>query len=126
MEGGHRLRALGRYKVAGDLSSAAFFVGAALIVPDAELRLRHIGINPSRLALIEVLRQMGGDVTIVDERLAHGEPVADLIARTSVLRGDHELSGAVIANLIDEIPILAVIATQLDGLLKASRSAIGS
>lgn len=117
VEGGHRLRALGRYKVAGDLSSAAFFVGAALIVPDAELRLRHIGINPSRLALIEVLRQMGGDVTIADERLAHGEPVADLIARTSVLRGDHELSGAVIANLIDEIPILAVIATQLDGLL---------
>jgi antitoxin (DNA-binding transcriptional repressor) of toxin-antitoxin stability system len=45
--------------------------------------LRHIGINPSRLALIEVLQQMGGDVTIVDERLAHGEPVADLIARTS-------------------------------------------
>jgi 3-phosphoshikimate 1-carboxyvinyltransferase len=111
------LRALGDYTVAGDLSSAAFFVGAALVVPDAEIRLRHIGINPSRLALIEVLQQMGGAVEIVDARLAHGEPVADLVARTSELRGDHDLSGAVIANLIDEIPILAVIATQLDGTL---------
>lgn len=115
--GGQPLRALGDYTVAGDLSSAAFFVGAALIIPDSEIRLRHIGINPSRLALIEVLRQMGGEVEIVNERLAHGEPVADLVARTSALRGDHDLSGAVIANLIDEIPILAVIATQLDGVL---------
>lgn len=117
VRGGEPLRALGDYTVAGDLSSAAFFVGAALIVPDAEIRLRHIGINPSRLALIEVLQQMGGAVEIVDARLAHGEPVADLLARTSELRGDHDLSGAVIANLIDEIPILAVIATQLDGTL---------
>ncbi|MFM8394621.1 MAG: 3-phosphoshikimate 1-carboxyvinyltransferase, partial [Acidobacteriota bacterium] len=106
VRGGEPLRALGDYTVAGDLSSAAFFVGAALIVPDAEIRLRHIGINPSRLALIEVLQQMGGAVEIVDARLAHGEPVADLLARTSELRGDHDLSGAVIANLIDEIPIL--------------------
>lgn len=117
VRGGEPLRALGDYTVAGDLSSAAFFVGAALIVPDAAIRLRHIGINPSRLALIEVLQQMGGAVEIVDARLAHGEPVADLLARTSELRGDHDLSGAVIANLIDEIPILAVIATQLDGTL---------
>ncbi len=117
VRGGAPLRALGAYTVAGDLSSAAFFVGAALVVPDAEIRLRHIGINPSRLALIEVLQQMGGAVEIVDARLAHGEPVADLVARTSELRGDHDLSGAVIANLIDEIPILAVIATQLDGTL---------
>ncbi|NDD64129.1 MAG: 3-phosphoshikimate 1-carboxyvinyltransferase [Acidobacteria bacterium] len=117
VRGGRSLRALGDYTVAGDLSSAAFFVGAALIVPDSEIRLRHIGINPSRLALIEVLQRMGGAVRIVDERLAHGEPVADLVARTSDLRGDHELNGAVIANLIDEIPILAVIATRLNGTL---------
>ena len=117
VQGGRTIRALGEYTVAGDLSSAAFFVGAALIVPDSAIRLRHIGINPSRLALIELLQQMGGEVQIVDERLAHGEPVADLLAQTSQLSGDHELSGAVIANLIDEIPILAVIATQLEGTL---------
>ncbi len=115
--GGRSLRALGDYQVAGDLSSAAFFLGAALITEGSSIRLRHIGINPSRLALVEVLRQMGGDVGIADPRIAHGEPVADLTAGWSRLEGDHELSGATIANLIDEIPILAVIATQLHGTL---------
>lgn len=115
--GGHPLRPLGEYQVAGDLSSAAFFLGAALLVPDGEVRLSQVGINPSRLALIEVLQQMGGEIGLVDARRAHGEPVADLVARSSSLRGIHELSGAVIANLIDEIPILAVLATQLDGRL---------
>ncbi len=115
--GRHRLRALGDYTVAGDLSSAAFFIVAGLISPDAELRLRHIGINPSRTALIDVLKQIGAKIEIVHPRLAHGEPVADLIVQASNLSGDLELSGAVIANLIDEIPILAVAATQLDGAL---------
>jgi 3-phosphoshikimate 1-carboxyvinyltransferase len=115
---GHRpLGALGEYTVAGDLSSAAFFIVAALIAPDAEITLRHIGVNPSRTALIDALRRIGGRIEVVNARLAHGEPVADLVARSSKLRGDLELSGAVIANLIDEIPILAVAATQLDGRL---------
>lgn len=111
------LRALGDYTVAGDLSSAAFFIVAALVSPDAEIRLRHIGVNPSRIALIEVLKQMGGLIEIENQRLAHGEPVADILAQSSELKGDLELSGAVIANLIDEIPVLAVAATQLDGTL---------
>jgi 3-phosphoshikimate 1-carboxyvinyltransferase len=111
------LGALGDYTVAGDLSSAAFFIVAASIAPDAEVCLRHIGINPSRTALIDVLRQIGARIEVVNSRLAHGEPVADIWARSSQLKGDLELSGAVIANLIDEIPILAVAATQLDGTL---------
>lgn len=111
------LGALGDYTVAGDLSSAAFFIVAALVAPDAEIRLRHIGINPSRTALLDVLKQMGGRIEIENQRLAHGEPVADIVAHSSALRGELELSGAVIANLIDEIPILAVAATQLDGTL---------
>ncbi len=115
--GGQPLRALGEYTVAGDLSSAAFFIVAALISPDAEIRLRHIGINPSRIALVDVLKQMGARIEIENPRLAHGEPVADIFAQSSDLRGDLELSGAVIANLIDEIPILAVAATQLEGTL---------
>ena len=115
--GQHPLRALGDYTVAGDLSSAAFFIVAALLVPDAVIRLRHIGINPSRTALLDVLKQMGGQIEIENPRLAHGEPVADIVARSSTLRGEWELSGAVIANLIDEIPILAVAATQLNGTL---------
>jgi len=115
--GKHSLRALGDYTVAGDLSSAAFFIVAALVAPDAEIRLRHIGINPSRTALIDVLKQMGGRIEVENPRLAHGEPVADIFTQSSELHGDLELSGAVIANLIDEIPILAVAATQLDGSL---------
>ncbi len=115
--GRQRLKPLGDYTVAGDLSSAAFFIVAALIVPDAEIRLRHIGVNPSRTALIDVLKQIGGQIEIENQRLAHGEPVADFLIRSSKLSGDLELSGAVIANLIDEIPILAVAATQLEGTL---------
>lgn len=111
------LGALGEYTVAGDLSSAAFFIVAALIAPDAEITLRHIGVNPSRTALIDALRRIGGRIEVVNPRLAHGEPVADIVARSSALQGDLELSGAVIANLIDEIPILAVAATQLEGRL---------
>lgn len=111
------LRALGDYTVAGDLSSAAFFIVAALLSPEACLRLRHIGVNPSRTALLDVLRQIGGRIDIESPRLAHGELVADLIAESSSLSGDLELSGAVIANLIDEIPILAIAGTQLAGTL---------
>lgn len=111
------LRALGDYTVAGDLSSAAFFIVAALLSPEACLRLRHIGVNPSRTALLDVLRQIGGRIDIESPRLAHGELVADLIAESSSLSGDLELTGAVIANLIDEIPILAIAGTQLAGTL---------
>ncbi|MBK9315106.1 MAG: 3-phosphoshikimate 1-carboxyvinyltransferase [Acidobacteria bacterium] len=111
------LHALGDYTVAGDLSSAAFFIVAALLSPEARVRLRHIGVNPSRTALLDVLRQIGGRIDIASPRLAHGEPVADLIAESSSLSGDLELSGAVIANLIDEIPILAIAGTQLAGTL---------
>jgi 3-phosphoshikimate 1-carboxyvinyltransferase len=115
--GGQRLKPLGEYTVSGDLSSAAFFIAAALVVPEADLWIRHIGINPSRTALIDVLRQMGAQIEVGNERTAHGEPVADFHVRSSGLSGELELSGAVIANLIDEIPILSVVATRLGGTL---------
>ncbi len=115
--GGKSLKALGNYTVAGDLSSAAFFIVAALIAPEAKITLRHIGVNPSRTALIDVLKQMGGRIEVINERLAHGEPVADFVIHSSKLSGNLELSGDVIANLIDEIPILSVAATQLEGTL---------
>lgn len=117
LSGWPQMQALGEYTVAGDISSAAFFLAAALLVPDAELRIRHIGVNPSRNALLDVLQQLGGRVTLENERLAHGEPVADFLAQSSELKGDLELCGAVVANLIDEVPILAVLATQIHGSL---------
>lgn len=117
VSGGSQVRALGDYTVAGDLSSAAFFIAAGLLVPASELRIRHIGINPSRRALIDVLHQLGARIIVENQRLAHGEPVADFRVQSSQLSGQMELHGAVVANLIDEIPILAVIATQLNGTL---------
>lgn len=117
VRGGSALRALGDYTVAGDVSSAAFFIATGLLAPDAALRIRHIGINPSRKALLEVLEQLGGRIATENERLAHGEPVADFFVESSELCGDLEIGGAIVANLIDEIPILAVVATQLNGAL---------
>jgi 3-phosphoshikimate 1-carboxyvinyltransferase len=111
------LRSLGDYTVAGDLSSASFFIVAALVAPDAELRLRHIGVNASRTALIDALKSVGARIEIENPRIAHGEPVADILIRSSELKGGLELSGAVIANLIDEIPILAVAGARLGGTL---------
>ena len=117
VEGRAPLGALGDYTVAGDLSSAAFFIVAGLVAPDAELRLRHIGINPSRTALMDSLRLIGARIEIENPRIAHGEPVADIVVRSSELKGDLELSGPIIANLIDEIPILAIAGARLDGTL---------
>jgi 3-phosphoshikimate 1-carboxyvinyltransferase len=113
--GRREIGALGEYTVAGDISSAAFFLVTGLVVPNSTLRLNHIGVNPSRRALIEVLTAMGGRITVSDARIVHGEPVADLTAVSSSLSGEVRLAGAIIANLIDEIPILAIAATQLDG-----------
>ncbi len=112
---GTTLRALGDYTVAGDISSAAFFLVAGLIVPEARIQLNHIGMNPSRRALIDVLQLMGGSVEVRNARSAHGEQVADLVVVSSSLAGEVSLSGPIIANLIDEIPILAIAATQMEG-----------
>ncbi len=120
INGRNPLRALGDYTVAGDLSSAAFFIVAALITPESELRIRHLGVNPSRIAWLDVLKRIGARIEIQNPRLAHGEPVADIFVQSSRLTGDLELSGAVIANLIDEIPVLAVVATKLRGTLTIS------
>ena len=115
LTGGQRLRPLREYTVAGDVSSAAFFLVAALITDLSDMALKHIGINTSRTAVIDVLRQMGGQVLTGNQRVVHGEQVADLGATSSRLEGEIELSGPIIANLIDEIPILSIAATQLHG-----------
>ncbi|MBL7979725.1 MAG: 3-phosphoshikimate 1-carboxyvinyltransferase [Bacteroidetes Order II. Incertae sedis bacterium] len=103
------------YHIPRDFSAAAFFMVAASIVPDSELRLPQVGLNPSRTGLLGVLRQMGADIVLENERETSGEPVADMRIRTAKLRGI-ALDGAVIANIIDEIPILAVAATQAEGI----------
>jgi 3-phosphoshikimate 1-carboxyvinyltransferase len=100
--------------VPGDFSGAAFFLVAGTLVPDSELRLENVGLNPSRTALLEVLEGMGADITIENERVQGSEPVGDLTVRSAELSGI-DVGGRLIPNLIDEIPIIAVAAACATG-----------
>ena len=100
--------------VPGDPSSAAFFIVAALIVPGSELTIQNVGLNPTRAGIVEVLRQMGGDITEVNRREVGGEPVADLVVRHSALKGI-EVDPAIAPSMIDEFPALFVAAALAQG-----------
>ncbi|MEI8376938.1 MAG: 3-phosphoshikimate 1-carboxyvinyltransferase [bacterium] len=101
-------------RIAGDISSAAFFIAAALIVPNSEIIIKNIGLNPTRTGVLDVFKAMGGDIEILDERTVCGEKVGDIKVKTSELKGT-TIEGAIIPRLIDEIPIIAVVATQALG-----------
>jgi 3-phosphoshikimate 1-carboxyvinyltransferase len=101
-------------EVPGDISSAAFWMVAGTCHPDAELLIRNVGINPTRAGIITALQMMGADLTLVDEREVAGEPVADVLVRTSQLKGI-DLSGDIVPLLIDEIPVIAVAAAVAEG-----------
>ena len=103
------LRAPAVVNVPGDFSSAAFLLVAATIIPDSEVLLTNVGINPTRTGLLEVLREMGADIEVLAERRSGEEPVADLRVRSASLKGI-SVSSEIIPRLIDEIPILAVAA----------------
>ncbi len=100
--------------VPGDLSSAAFVIVAAALLPGSEAVVRSVGMNPTRTGLLDVLRAMGAELVVEGERTVSGEPVADLAVRGSELCGI-EVGGAVVVRMIDEFPILAVAATQAEG-----------
>lgn len=95
--------------VPGDISSAAFFIAAGLIVPHAEICIRNVGINPTRDGILRVVQQMGGSVTMENVRTDTAEPTADLIVKSSTLTGA-TIGGDIIPTLIDELPVIAVIA----------------
>ena len=100
------LRAL-NLRIPGDISSAAYFLVAAAVHPDARIVIRDCGINPTRTGIIDVLLAMGARLEIDDARLEAGEPLADIVVESSELKGI-EVSGDIIPRLIDEIPVLAV------------------
>ncbi len=102
------------FEIAGDISSAAYFIAAGLIVPNSDLILKNVGLNPTRTGILEVLRQMGADIEVLDERVVSNEVVGDLRVKSSNLKGC-EIKGEIIPKLIDEIPIIAVLATQAEG-----------
>ncbi|MDP8242807.1 MAG: 3-phosphoshikimate 1-carboxyvinyltransferase [Candidatus Hinthialibacter antarcticus] len=95
--------------VPGDISSAAFFMVAAAILPDSDLLIEGVGVNPTRTGILEVLQEMGADISIQNERMMGAEPVADIRVRHSELRGVR-VSGETVVRMIDEFPIFAVAA----------------
>lgn len=99
--------------VPGDISSAAFFIAAGLIVPDAEVLIHNVGINPTRDGIIKVAQAMGGDISYLNIRY-DGEPTADLLVRHSNLHGI-TIEGDIIPTLIDELPIINVMAACANG-----------
>ena len=104
-----------KVEVPGDISSAAFFIAAGLITPDSEILIRNVGINPTRDGILKVAQEMGGDITLLNERGGNGEPTADILVRSSNLHGI-TISGDIIPTLIDEIPIIAVMASYATGI----------
>ncbi|MCA2709672.1 MAG: 3-phosphoshikimate 1-carboxyvinyltransferase [Microcystis sp. M015S2] len=100
--------------VPGDISSAAFWLVAGAIVPNSELLIENVGINPTRTGVLQVLQAMGADITLENQRVVTGEPVADLRVKSSPLQAT-TIAGEIIPRLIDEIPILAVAAVFAQG-----------
>jgi 3-phosphoshikimate 1-carboxyvinyltransferase len=105
--------------VPGDISSAAFFMVAALIVPDSELLIRGVGVNPTRTGIIDILKAMGGDIELLHPREESGEPVADIRVRSSRLKGI-EISGELVPRAIDEFPVICVAAATAEGTTTVS------
>ena len=100
--------------VPGDISSAAFFLVAATIVPKSELLIRGVGVNPTRTGIMDILGRMGADIRVLNFSEASGEPVADLLVRSARLRGI-EIGGEVVPRAIDEFPVICVAASLAEG-----------
>jgi len=100
--------------IPGDISSAAYFIAAGLIVPGSEILVKNVGINPTRAGILEVARGMGGQIEVIREYDRGGEKAADLLVKSSSLHGT-TIEGALIPTLIDEIPVIAVMAAYAEG-----------
>ena len=102
-----------RVIVPGDISSAAYFIAAALIVPNSEVLIKNVGINPTRNGMLRVVQEMGGHLEILNESF-DGEPFADILVKSSALHGVI-IEGSIVPTLIDELPINAVLAAYAEG-----------
>ncbi|MBQ8041256.1 MAG: 3-phosphoshikimate 1-carboxyvinyltransferase [Lachnospiraceae bacterium] len=103
-----------KVEVPGDISSAAYFIVAGLITPNSEILIKNVGINETRDGIIKVVQSMGGNITLLNERTACGEKVADIFVKTSELTGT-TVDGEIIPTLIDELPVIAVLASCAKG-----------
>ncbi len=105
--------------VPGDISSAAFFIVGAAIAPESELLIKNVGINPTRTGIIKIIERMGGSIDMQNRREVSGEPVADILVKSSSLKGI-EISGEELLPAIDEFPIICVAAVFADGTTSIS------
>ena len=103
-----------KVEVPGDISSAAYFIVAGLITPDSEVLIKNVGINETRDGIIRVVKTMGGNITLLNERIACGEKVADVLVKSSDLKAT-TIEGAIIPTLIDELPVIAILAACAEG-----------
>jgi len=102
------------FLVPGDFSSAAYFIAATCLVPESEVVIESVGVNPTRTGFLDALKEMSANIVLQDQWEVSGEPVADIVVRAGELRGV-EVKGAQVPRMIDEFPILAVVATQAEG-----------
>lgn len=102
-----------KVNVPGDISSAAYFIAAGLIVPDSEILIKNVGVNPTRDGILKVAKAMGGDITLFNIR-NEGEPTADILVKSSSLHGI-TIEGDIIPTLIDELPVINVMAACAEG-----------
>jgi 3-phosphoshikimate 1-carboxyvinyltransferase len=102
--------------IPSDFSSAAFFIAGALIVPDSEIFIKNVCVNPTRTGLLDVIKNMGGDVRVENTRDVSGEPVADIYCKSADSLKAVKIGADIMPSLIDEFPILCVLATQADGV----------
>lgn len=100
--------------IPGDISSAAYFIAAGLIVPGSKIIIKNVNTNPTRAGIIKVAQDMGGKISFIDERIVSGEPVADIMVEYSSLHAT-TIEGEIIPTLIDELPIIAVMAAVAEG-----------
>ncbi|PFM66533.1 3-phosphoshikimate 1-carboxyvinyltransferase [Bacillus cereus] len=114
LQGGQQLKGT-EIKVPGDISSAAFFLVAGAIVQNSKLVLKNVGLNPTRTGILDVLTKMGARISIDNIRNEEFEPCGDITIETSKLKGI-EIGGSLIPRLIDEIPVIALLATQAEGI----------
>ncbi len=114
IKGGQKLTGTAIH-VPGDISSAAFFLVAGAIVPGSEIKLTNVGLNPTRTGIIDIMKKMGAKITITQLTENEFEPSGDIVIQTSALKGT-TIEGEIIPKLIDEIPILALLATQAEGV----------
>lgn len=112
--GGAKLKAK-PISVPGDISSAAFLLAAGVLLPNAQLTVQGVGINPTRTGIVDVLREMGAQISVENEREVTGEPQGDLLITYSELHSV-QVGGALIPRLIDELPLVAICATQAHGV----------